>query len=228
MNLEFYRSLHQIEFERRDRLSARFDALVTVFTTLCGLLGFLVLNFKSQPGNGVSLWFWVLIIAAGVALAVTAGFLIASSAVPHLEDIQRPSAWRAYRQALDEKYKAGKGSAASADEEFNDALVGKYIEATDNNIDSNTRRGYRIRDASIGLLIAFGLLVATFSTYYSASAMPASGPASEVTKMLSTNNALICAPMDTIGASEVPGNRKVPARPPEPDQQPMPTPPGAQ
>src|SRR4051812_27643247 len=104
MNLEFFRSLHQIEFERKDRLSTRFDALVTVFTTLCGLLGFLVLNFKSQTGNEVSLWFWMLIVAAGTALAATAGFLIASSAVPHLEDIQRPSAWRTYRQALDEKY----------------------------------------------------------------------------------------------------------------------------
>jgi hypothetical protein len=227
MNLDFFRSLHQIEFERKDRLSTRFDALVTVFTTLCGLLGFLVLNFKSQPGNDVSLWFWVLIIAAGAALAATAGFLIASSAVPHLEDIQRPSAWRTYRQALDEKYKAGKGTGASADDEFNDALIGKYIEATDTNIDSNTRRGYRIRDASIGLLLAFGLLVATFSTYYSSSVMPASEPASEVTKMLSTKDALFCAPVERFSASEVPGNRKVPARPPEPDQQPMPTPPGA-
>jgi hypothetical protein len=227
MNLDFFRSLHQIEFERKDRLSARFDALVTVFTTLCGLLGFLVLNFKSQPGNGVSVWFWMLIIAAGAALAATAGFLIASSAVPHLEDIQRPSAWRTYRQALDERYKAGTGTGASSEEEFNNALISKYIEATDTNIDSNTRRGYRIRDASIGLLVAFGLLVATFSTYYSSSVMPASEPASEVTKMLSTNNALICAPMEKFSASEVPGNRKVPARPPEPDQQPMPTPPGA-
>ena len=226
MNLEFYRSLHQIEFERKDRLSTRFDALVTVFTTLCGLLGFLVLNFKSQPGNEVSIWFWVLIIAAGAALTVTAGFLIASSTVPHLEDIQRPSAWRTYRQTLDEKYKNGKGTAASADEEFNDALIGKYIEATDANIDSNTRRGYRIRDASIGLLVAFGMLVATFSTYYSASVLPASEPASEVTKMLATNNALICAPMEKFGASEVPGNRKVPARPPEPDLPAPPAPPG--
>lgn len=225
MNLEFYRSLHQIEFERQSRLSTRFDAIVTVFTTLCGLLGFLVLNFKSQLGDEVSPWFWVLIIAAGVALAVTAGFLIASSAVPHLEDIQRPSEWRKYRHTLDEKYKAGKGTAASADEEFNNALVSRYIEATDTNIDSNTRRGYRIRDSSIGLLVAFGLLVATFSTYYSSSVMPASEPASEVTKMLSTKNALVCVPVEKAGASEAPGNRKVPARPPEPADQP-PLPPG--
>ena len=224
MNLEFYRSLHQIEFERQARLSTKFDGIVTVFTTLCGLLGFLVLNFKSQPGNGVSFWFWVLIIAAGVALAVTAGLLIASSAVPHLEDIQRPSEWRKYRQALDEKYKVGKGTAASADEEFNNALIGKYIEATDTNIDSNTLRGYRIRDASIGLLFSFGLLVATFSTYYSTSAMPESEPASEVTKMLSRINALICAPMEKFSASEVPGNRDVPGKPPEPNRPPPPPP----
>jgi hypothetical protein len=225
MNLEFYRSLHQIEFERQSRLSTRFDAIVTVFTTLCGLLGFLVLNFKSQGGNDVSHWFWVLIIAAGVALAATAGFLIASSVVPHLEDIQRPSEWRKYRNTLDEKYESGKGTDASADEEFNNALVSRYIEATDNNIASNTRRGYRIRDASIGLLVAFGLLVATFSTYYSASVMPASEPASEVTKMSSKNNALICVPLEKAGTSESPGNRKVPSRPPEPADQP-PAPPG--
>jgi len=208
MDLEFYRGLHQTEFERENRLATRFDAIVTIFTTLSGLLGFLILNFKAQQGGLVSQGFWVLVGLAGVALAVTVGFLIAASALPHLQDIDKPSEWRKYRKELDAKYAAGNGTAASAQAEFDDFLVDIYVQATDANIARNTTRGYRLQRATYGLLAAFGLLVATFSTYYS-TATPAAEPATEVTKMLATKNAFIC----TIAP---PGTRPVPSPEPQP------------
>lgn len=221
MDLEFYRGLHQTEFERENRLSTRFDAIVTVFTTLCGLLGFLILNFKAQPGGIVSQGFWVLVVLAGVALAVTVGFLIAASALPHLRDIDKPSEWRKYRKELDDKYAAGKGTAASAQAEFDDYLADIYVQATDANISRNTTRGYRLQHATYGLLAAFGLLVATFSTYYSTS-MPATEPATEVTKMLAMKDAMICAPIAKPTVAEIgpPGTRPVPS--PEPNPAPHP------
>ena len=217
MDLEFYRGLHKTEFEREDRLSTRFDAVVTGFTTLCGLLGFLILNFKAQPGGIVSQGFWVLVVLAGVALAVTVGFLIAASALPHLRDIAKPSEWRKYRKELDDKYAAGKGTAASAQAEFDDYLADIYVQATDANISRNTSRGYRLQHATYGLLAAFGLLVATFSTYYSTStSTSAAEPATEVTKVLAMKDALICIPPGKLTA-ESPGTRPVP-RPPPPNK----------
>jgi hypothetical protein len=118
-----------------------------------------------------------------------------------LRDIDRPSAWCKYRKGLDELYKAGKGTSGSAQQEFDDYLISKYVELTDANIDVNTRRGFRIQYASYALLAAFAFQVATFSSYYSSTTMLATDPASEVTKMLSTKNAMVCVPRLIRGGS---------------------------
>ena len=218
MDLEFYRNLNAVEFERQTKLTARFDWMVTVFTTLCGLLGFLIMNFKARPDGTVPIGFWLLMAASGLGLAITLAALVASSILPSLEDIGRPSEWRKHRDKLDEIYKAGKGKYASAEEAFSRGLINRYVEAADANADINTRRGYRMQFGNFGLLGAFTLMVATFATYYSGAIVPAQRPAREDSIMAAESNSLICVPAPRSKAKEDPDppiNRPVPGpRPP--------------
>ena len=165
MKVEFYRDLHRIEFDQQERLSSRGDAIVALFTTLCGLLGYLVLSFKSGEVDP-TLWFWIFIGAASLALAISAGSLIASSILPHLRDIDTASRWHRYQAELEAEYKTSQGAFQTAQEEFDDALIATYVEATDANVDTNTRRGYRLRDSTTAAFAAVLLLAAAFGTHY--------------------------------------------------------------
>jgi hypothetical protein len=143
MEPTFYRDIHKQEFDRRETLASRSNAIIAGLTTLGGGIGFLVAGFKDH-GAIVELLFWAPIGAAAVAVAVAAGFLIASYRAPPLMDIDAPSAWKKYLAELQAEHRVKPGAFASPDAEFEDTLTSSYIDCTEKNIAINTARGFRL------------------------------------------------------------------------------------
>jgi hypothetical protein len=200
MNYEFYRDIHQQEFERGNALSGRASAILAGLTTVAGALAFLAVGFKGAGCFRVM--FWMLAVAAGIAVAVSAWFLLASYKTSPLEDLEKPSAWRRYEKELTAEYRSGPGAFASAAEEYEDGLIATYIEATERNIDVNTLRGFRLTRSNVAMLAAFALvLLAGLDYYYEASMQPPTLDLKKVIEMLSMSQPL---------EATKPGTRPVP------------------
>lgn len=215
MDLDFYRETHEKEFRRKDTLAQRASTIIATLTTLCGALGFVVVNHKPTDGQG-ELVFWPLAGASAIALGTCAFFLVKSYLVPPLNDIAKPTEWLKYWQELLVKYKNKQGGFASAEEEFADHLIQLYADVADGNIEANDTRGSRLVISNYALLSAFALLVVTLlAFYYGNYVFPTKG----VDQMFTTKDALLCIPASRVIEQNVdPGKRPVPDPAPPPFQ----------
>lgn len=163
MNLEFYQALYNREFERKETLVGRANAIITLLTASSGSLAYILMNFKG--GHPFEPVFYLLAIASLIVLALSAGYLIWSYTVPVLRGIEKPAQWLAYWDELVEKYKStGPHPFATADAEFTDHLINLYAATTGANVDSNDDRGNRLNRSNA--LAFIGVALVTTSALY--------------------------------------------------------------
>ena len=163
MDLKFMQDLHNREFATKESLAQRASTIIAGITTLGGLLAFVVVNFRSV-GHSIDVGFWLLIAASGIALSVTAFYLIWSYRVPPLNEIARPKEWLSYWNDLKTQVKAGK--VASAETEFTEYLLSQYADIADRNIDANFKRGTRLVNSNNFLLASFFFIVTSSLAFY--------------------------------------------------------------
>ena len=165
MNIEFYKGLHEKEFERNDSLFQRANLITTVLTTLGGLLGFLVLSYK-DTGRLPSIPFWCFWTLSVISISFSCFWLCMSYQVPVLQEISRPSEWLKYFNQLKEYHEHESDVEQKVNADFNDYLMRQFVNVADANISVNTRRGLCLLRSNKFLLAALPLIALSFLYFY--------------------------------------------------------------
>ncbi|WLG82941.1 hypothetical protein PSH97_17640 [Pseudomonas cucumis] len=217
MNLDFYREIHEKEFRRKDSLAQRASAIITCLTTLGGVAGFIVMNYKRSIIS-VDVAFWFFAAASIVMLLIASFWLVQSYRVPVLQDIDRPTEWMLYWKELALKYTSEKGAFNSAEEEFKDHLMNSYADIGSANIDANDKKAVRLNRGNNAVLAAFAfLIIDSLVYYYSNGLLKDYLQVNRGEQMFNLEKSFICIPALEAGNSvNRPGPRPVPGPSPSP------------
>lgn len=158
MNIEFYKSLYEEEWARKDELQSSASIALGILTLVGGALVFLIQQLESlvYPWR---LAFLIAAASAGVAMLgaiyqlvrTHVGYVYRRLAFPtELLSFQNDLiAWyRSYAPAMPQPERE-----RQAEAEFNHGIVERLVEATDRNTRNNVKRGEHLHRANLLLVI---------------------------------------------------------------------------